>query len=173
MGKYEINCGSEVLSGLVEGFVRDTNFLLKEVEILEGIERILSKFISNSIKELDSESQRGDVWLSRFDAREKGQDAFYIQFSPAPEEEKVRFIQITIAEGRFLTKEIRFFEDCWKFPYIEEKVMSLLKKIFTKFGFRFLKRGRIFLLSYIFWFNGKMRCDNFKPRFFYFTLTRF
>jgi len=143
LGKYEIKYNGKEMPGLVERVVGDINRFLKEIEILETIEQALSEFIAKSTAELNQEAERGHVWLNRFNAREKGQDAFFIQFSPtAKEQTKVRFVQTAIGEGRFLTKEIRFSKDsCYQLSYIKKEVVPLLKSIFTKFGFKILKGG--------------------------------
>jgi len=147
MKNYELIYNGKDLRGLVERFARDANYFLRESEILEEIEHSLSHLISKSIEELNPEVQRGQVWLCRFNAREKGQDAFYVQFNPSRQEQtKVRFVQTAIAEGRFLTKEIRFFKRdiCISLPYIEQEFIPFLKAFFTKLGFKVLEEDKPF-----------------------------
>lgn len=112
---------------------------LKEASILESIERCLSKLIEVSVAESKPETKRGKVWLGRFNAQEKGQDAFYIHFCPTNEEYKggVRYLQCDIAEGYFLKKEIYFRRDLPRDtpPYITEEVIPFLKDFFRKFDF--------------------------------------
>ena len=144
MRSYEINYGGKELPGLIERFARDINYILKEVEILEATEQALSEFISNSVEELNQDNSRGHVWLNRFNARQRGQDAFYIQFNPtSAEKARVSFIQTAIGEGRLLSKKIRFFDRdcCWQLPYIEKEVIPFLESIFTKFGFEIIKEN--------------------------------
>lgn len=149
MKGYEIKYGGKEALGLVDRLTKDINYFLKETEILESIEGIISDFISNSIKGLNGKTKRGNVWLNRFNARESGQDAFYIEFNPTEEEqEKVRFVQAVVAEGRFLTKEIIFREKSGYFqddlPYFGKETIPFLKNIFMKFGFKILKEGELF-----------------------------
>ena len=141
MENQEILYGGINLRGLVERFTRDINYFLREAEILEGMESSLSELISKSVAELNPEYQRGNVWLCRFNAQKGGQDAFYLEFNPTSQEkEKVRFIQAPIAEGRFLTKKIRFFKDrCYQLPYVEKEFIPFLKTFFKRFGFEVLE----------------------------------
>jgi len=139
--KYEVVYDGTEIPGLVETFVRDTNYLLKEVTILERIEDCLSGLIKASVAELNPSAQRGTVWLNRFNARKEGQDAFYIEFSPTEKEQATtfRYVQCVIAEGRFLSKKIRFRQRSDYPSYVTREFIPFLKKFFENFGFEILK----------------------------------
>ena len=144
--KHEVVYEGTELPGLVEGLVRDTNYLLKEVVILERIVDCLSKLIRASVAELNPSAQRGTVWISRFNAREEGQDAFYIEFSPTEKEQanEFRYVSCAIAEGRFLSKKIRFRQRSDYPDYVTREFIPFLKKFFKNFEFEILKEENSF-----------------------------
>jgi len=133
------------LSGLVDSTAREINYLLQEAMILETLESCLSEFLSASTAELNPTAVRGKVWLSRFNARRNAQDAFFIQFNPTANErvERIVYIQCSLAEGRFLSKEIRFLERDYP-SYVTRDFVPLLRKLFQGFGFTILKPSEEF-----------------------------
>jgi hypothetical protein len=122
--------------GIIEGL----NLLIKEKAILEKIEESLSAFITASINDIPhmAADERGKVWLSRFNARRKGSEFFFIQFAPSNTDiiiEGLRYSQCAIAEGNFLKKELNIFSGERVPDYVKRENIPVLRNIFEKFGF--------------------------------------
>jgi len=121
--------------------IKKLKFCATETIISNNLLEGLSNLISVNAIELDSSIERGRIWLNRSNARKKGQEIFYVYFSPTTEERTKGIstdLQIILAEGNFLKKELIFFtlkEIPLLPPYVSEKFVPFLKEFFEKFGF--------------------------------------
>jgi len=148
--KHEIDSGeSHSLESVGYGISKELNYLFKRAEILESVEKSFSTFISNSLKKLHPELNRGDVYLNQSvpNTSDRTPDTFGIWFSPSEDDKSkhvrglknVTFISSIIGKGKYLTREIEFFEEKIRHPalyYLNEEYIPFLKELFNNFGFQ-------------------------------------
>jgi hypothetical protein len=113
--KYRIEC-ADFLAGVGYGISQRVNFLLKEAEIARMLEKMLSNYLKNTI---DS-----NLWISRFNAKELGQDAFYIYLNH-------NYGSYIVGEGKILEKRIKIR----KRNESPKSVIQQLKDFFKHLGF--------------------------------------
>jgi hypothetical protein len=139
--------------GLFENVANSIDYLFGEVAILEVVEDCLNKLFGIIVADLDPNQTRDKIYLSRFNAQDQEQDAFYIQFYPSEKEQRdiCHCLCCGIAEGRFLTKEIRFHNPSCSSAsksggpgYLRDQIYPCLMNLFELMGFRILEAGEDF-----------------------------
>lgn len=124
--------------GLVHTLGEKLNLLLKEMVILENMEKLLSAMIANSVRSFISEG--ANIFLDRFSASSLGQEFFFIHFSPSSKEAgSLKYSQVAIANGNFLAKEL-IISPPNKPKYLIEKVAPVIEDIFERCGFQVTRR---------------------------------